>query len=63
MEQREKGCHDIGAAKLDNVVALLGVRDHVLVREFDTLRSAFGTRTEQDDCVVVQVGCGKPQTA
>ena len=45
------------------MVALLGVRDHVLVREFDTLRGAFGTRTEQDDGVVVQVGCGKPQTA
>ena len=63
MEQREQGGHHVGTAQLDNVVTLLGVGNHVLVGEFNTLRRAFGTRTEQDHGIVIEFGRGEPQTA
>ena len=54
VEQREEGGHHVGAAELDDVIALLGVCNHVLVRKFDALRCAFGTRTEQNHGIVVE---------
>ncbi len=45
------------------MVALLRVRNHVLVRELDALRRAFGTGTEEDDCIVGKFRGGEPQPA
>ena len=66
MEKREQSRHHVGAAQLDDVVALERVRDYVLVREFYALGRAFRTGTEEDDRIVGEF-CGReperPQNA
>ena len=63
MEQREQRRHHIGTAELYDIIALLSIRNDILVREFNALRSAFGTRTEKDNGIVAKPCSSEPQPA